>query len=586
MPRINSRILGGPASRNPRRPPLPDVRGRQRPLGIILKTLTPQVAFASQRRPWDLWPQDEAKREFTEWRRLFMPQKPLGAYFEVVVPFPSNDPFRRVSEDVSYRVFFPQTTLSPVIADASRSQRQQRGAEEFRRVSDDGWAAFIPFVQPVVTGVPFFVGQPAAQAWNYWPQDEAKRVGVDSWRLFMPQTTLNPVFGQPPNQQQQGPVEFRCVSEDVGYRRAFIPQTPLNPVIGTASERKPWADWGKDEAKRPFDPLPLYPPPTPVVTPFFVGQPYQTPWQYWPQDEANRRDPWGAFRPFWQPPPVAVGYFVGQPAATPWQYWQQDAAKRERTDHWRLFMPQTTLTPWVASRAENRQQWGAEEYRRVSEDGWAAFRPFWQSPPTTIAFFIGQPLPTPWQYWQVDAAQRERTELWRLFMPQTGLTPQVAFQAENRQQQGPVEFRQVSEDGWSTFRFFWQPPPPPPAPVGFSVPSEGGGGGKRFHLHELELWRKIDRKLEQGMTVDEILADLNKPEAAPATLTPKQKARQEIRPRLPTVEPELVRLAAGLKDMGVALAEVRSRQEAEERMVEARRRADEDDDDAAMLLLF
>ena len=579
--------------------------------------LRPWWADASRRRPWDIWPQDEAKRERTDLYRVYTTQRALNPVFAAASErrrweYWTQDEAVRDRGD-GYRVLIPQTTLAAWRAGAEN--RQKEGPVEFRRVSDNGWDTFrLYWTQPVTTA-PFFVGQPPPTPWGYWAIDEAKRERVDLYRLYAPQTPLAPWRAQAETRQADGPVEFRRVSddgwaafrpfwappvtaapffvgqpeerrwrdwpqdearrEDIAQRRPYFAQTALNPLFADASRRKPWSDWPADEAKREvvdlyrvfmpqttlapwrlfaetrqqdgplefrrvsedgwsmFRPFwspppaaaqtifltivvpfpkdwwfatprvefgPFFPPAT-VTVPYFVTQPAPAPWGYWQKDEAARErteiwrlfmpqtpltpqvafqaenrqaqgpvefrrvsdDGWSDFRPFWQPPPTTVPFFVGQPPAHFWDYWAKDEAIRERTDLWRIYMPQTSLAPWRAL-AENRQQWDSEAFRRVSDDGWASFRFFWTQVVST-PFFVAQPAPTPWAYWPLDTAIRERTELWRLYMPQTGLTPQVGLQAENRQQQGPVEFRLVGATGWEEFRFFWQAPPLPPPPT-------------------------------------------------------------------------------------------------------------------------
>jgi hypothetical protein len=123
----------------------------------------------------------------------------------------------------------------------------------------------------------------------------------------------------------------------------------------------------------------------------------------------------------------------------------------------RPFFPQTLLAAWRLQ-AENRQKDGPVEFRRVSDNGWDLFRFFWTQPVTAPAFFIGQPPPTPWQYWQKDEAKREDMAQRRPYFPQRTLNPVFYYASQNRQQQGPVEFRRVSDNGWDTFRLYWTQP--------------------------------------------------------------------------------------------------------------------------------
>ena len=466
---------------------------------------TPTLHFASQRPPWTDWPEDQRSSRDVEWRRLY----------------------------------FPQTGMQPWRAiDANQ---QQQGPTEFRRVSDDGWALFRPYWTPP-TGVAFFVGQPVPGPWAYWPKDEGKR-WEDAWyRVYIPQNGLTPQVGaQAENRQQFGPIEYRRVSDDgwSDYRPFWNPPLPLAPGIGFASQRRPWDEWPKDEGRRWDDawyrvyipqtllaswrvqpeakqqqgPVefrrvsddgwadfrPFWTPPPSAVA-FFVGQPVPGPWPYWPKDEASRwnegwyrlympqtgltpqvgsqaerrqqqgpiefrrvsDDVWGDFRPFWTQPQTLNPTTAFASQRRPWDDWPKDEARRWEDQWARLYMPQTSLAPWRIF-AENRQADGPVEFRRVSDDGWALFRFFWVQPSTT-PFFVAYPAPNPWNYWPLDQAVREDIAQWRLFMPQTKLTPMVASQAENRQQMGPIEFRRVTDDGWSEFRPFWVPPPPPPPP--------------------------------------------------------------------------------------------------------------------------
>ena len=243
----------------------------------------------------------------------------------------------------------------------------------------------------------------------------------------MPQTPLAPWRATLPTQQQQGPVEFRRVSDD-----------------GWSLFRPYWQ-----------------PPPSGV--PYFVGQPPITPWAYWPKDEAIRYRV-DLFR-MYMPQTLLTPVTGAASERRRWEYWPGDEAHRDITENWRLYMPQTRLAPWRLL-AENRQQLDAEAFRRVSEDGWATFRFFWTQPASGSPFFVNYAAPQQWTYWTMDEAKREDMAQRRLYMPQTPLQPWVATQAENRQQQGPVEYRLVSDFPWDTFRFFWQAPPLPPPPSG------------------------------------------------------------------------------------------------------------------------
>jgi hypothetical protein len=256
--------------------------------------------------------------------------------------------------------------------------RQCVEAESYRRVSDDGWAAFRPFYPVTVVTVPFFVRYPKEVSWN-WEQDNTWR--VEPRFPFSVAVTPAPAFfiGQPPQRQWVDWPKDEATRERTDLWRMFMPQRSLSPIFGALSNRKQWEDWPLDEAKR------------------------------------------------------------------------------ERTELWRFYMPQNGLKAW-GMQPEARQQFGAEEFRRVSENGWDLYRFFWTQPSVASPFFVGTPPATPWQYWQNFEGRQEDVGPWRFFMPQTTLAPWVHSQAENRQQQGAEEYRKVGDDGWGDFRYYWTPP--------------------------------------------------------------------------------------------------------------------------------
>lgn len=242
----------------------------------------------------------------------------------------------------------------------------------------------LPSTTPAVSNnvIRMTAGNPLTP-WGYWQKDEARREDIAQRIPFIPQTKLAAWRANAENRQRDGPVEFRRVSDNG----------------------------------------------------------------------------WDQFRLYWIAPVSATPFFVGQPGPTPWAYWPADEAKREDMAQRRPFFPQRILNPvfYFAT----RQQDGPVEFRRVSDNGWDTFRLYWQQPVSTTPFFLYQPAAHVWDYWPKDEAVRERIDAFRFFVTQNGLKLWWASQAEQRQQQGPIEFRRVSDNGWDVFRLYWVQPAPP-----------------------------------------------------------------------------------------------------------------------------
>lgn len=119
------------------------------------------------------------------------------------------------------------------------------------------------------------------------------------------------------------------------------------------------------------------------------------------------------------------------------------------------------------------------------------------------------------------------------------------------------------------------PPIPPPVVIGGGDGAQGGGK-RHIHLDDLEIFKRIRRRMEEGWTLDAILADLDeKPALKPAARLPRAAL-----PRMPEVEPRLAEIVRAARDAKGLLAALAAESEAR------RAAAEEDEDDADMLLLL
>ena len=171
-------------------------------------------------------------------------------------------------------------------------------AEEFRRVSEDGWSLFRPYLPVVVVAPSWTIGYVARRGDfplpDLWPSTE------QSFRPFFRQTRLAP-WRTVPDRQAVEAETFRKVGDDIAAFRWFFPQTRLAPWREIPSRQPIEAEGFSRNTDQPFiwffPRVRLHRPQDFTETRWAVGE------------EGFRRVSdfgWDAFRPFWTAPAVVV----------------------------------------------------------------------------------------------------------------------------------------------------------------------------------------------------------------------------------------------------------------------------------------
>jgi hypothetical protein len=272
-----------------------------------------------------------------------------------------------------------------------------------------GAAGLRPQFQPQNTGVTFGSGT------QFAAERDFRRTGDEpiNTRARFPQRGLS-IALQPYRKHEVYAEEYWRVSEDLAWYRPLIPQIKL------AAWRLPEKESGvrAEEFRRVSEDLSWYRPLIKQYSFRFQQTPYRP---HGIEAEGFRKvsdDGWGLFRPYWTPPPVGgPPYFVyyarrdgwkveaepfdarrelifhfTQTALAAWRQPEKESGVRaeefrrvsEDLAWYRPLIPQTRLAAW---RQILPNQVEAEGFRRVSDDVWGAYRPYWTPPVVQGVFY-------------------------------------------------------------------------------------------------------------------------------------------------------------------------------------------------------
>lgn len=257
----------------------------------------------------------------------------MGLIIEELVPVPIDDPSIRTRDPI----FFPYYSVKQNVLAVDQVVPMPR--EDWDLKTRDNWADFRPF----------YPKKPLNAAMQQFPPHQVTAEiiartsdnGWDQFRLF--------------------------------WKPAVSPANPLSVELIVPMPREDWDLKTRDEWSefRPFYPKGI------IANALAVDIIVPMAREDW---DLKTRDEWSEFRPFYPKGPTPNFFAIDIIVPMPREDW--DLTTPDVWSAYRPFLHQGKLI--VATQVEKGgvQPWERYEgYRRVSEDVWAIFRPYWKPPP-------------------------------------------------------------------------------------------------------------------------------------------------------------------------------------------------------------
>jgi hypothetical protein len=227
----------------------------------------------------------------------------------------------------SFDPFFSRTVVAPKFFVLYQERQNRLEAEGFTLRTEGRF----PFVQRPHS--PIF--EPPRSTWNNWQTDEAKREAIEFQRVFFAQNGLS----------VQARLEGRRLDWEIPWRNNEPTRFPFTTAAA-------------------------------VVTPFFVYQDNRRAWDWVDQTPIQTKEQVFTF--------VQNGLNVTLQVEK-WHRIEAEGLPRQ-CDPWGDFLPfYKPPTGWTSAfNVESGSGIEAEKFRRISDDGWADFRPFWIQPDQPI----------------------------------------------------------------------------------------------------------------------------------------------------------------------------------------------------------